>query len=217
MTFYFGDLIPYAGLFLRGLGISIYVTLVGMAAGCLLGIVLYLAKTGGPRITRVLATGYIEVIRNTPLLVQLYLLYFGLPSLGLEIDPLWATLLGLTLNTAAYMAEIFRAGFSSIQLGQREAASALGLSGAQTFRHVLLVPAIRSVIPAITNQLILVFLFSSVASFISLDELMNTILDAGSQTARRFETLIIGGGLYYGTSAVFAASSRLAEKTLFRW
>lgn len=217
MTFYFGDLIPYIEPLLRGLGISVLVTLVGMACGSALGVLLYLAKSSGTRVLRWLSSGYIEIVRNTPLLVQLYLLYFGLPSVGVAIDPLWATLVGLTLNTAAYMAEIFRAGFGSIGVGQREAASALGLSQTQAFVSVLLVPAVRSILPAITNQLILLFLFSSVASFISLDELMNTVLDTGSQTARKFETLIVAGALYYGVSALFAATSKRAERVLFKW
>lgn len=217
MTFYFGDLIPYIGPLLKGLGVSVSVTLVGMVVGSALGILLYLAKSGRSKILRFVSSGYIEVIRNTPLLVQLYLLYFGLPAVGVGIDPLWATLIGLTLNTAAYMAEIFRAGFSSVQRGQREAASALGLSAGQAFRHVLFMPAIRSIFPAITNQLILLFLFSSVASFISLDDLMNTVLDTGSQTARKFETLIVAGVLYYGVSALFAASSKGAARVLFKW
>lgn len=217
MTFYFGDLIPYIGPLLKGLGISIYVTLAGMAAGSAIGILLYLAKVGSFKVLSVVSSGYIEIIRNTPLLVQLYLLYFGLPAVGVQIDPLWATLVGLTLNTAAYMAEIFRAGFNSVEDAQREAATALGLSPVQAFRYVLFIPAVRNIFPAITNQLILLFLFSSVASFISLDELMNTVLDTGSHTARKFETLIVAGVLYYGVSALFAATSKAGERVMFKW
>lgn len=217
MTFYFNEVLPFLGKMLQGLLISVSVTLVGMLVGSLIGFLLYLGRTGPLRMLRYLCGAYIEVIRNTPLLVQLYLLYFGLPAIGVEIDPLTATLIGLSLNSAAYLAEIFRAGMGSIPVGQGEAASALGLSRPQSFLFVKFRPAFKNMLPAVTNQLILVFLFSSVASFISLDDLMNTILDTGSQTARKFETLIIGGILYYAVSALFTVASKGIERRAFRW
>ncbi len=217
MTFYFGDILPYLPLLLRALWVSIYVTLIGFAVGAVAGVLISLARSSSVRPLRVLAGAYIEVFRNTPLLVQLYLIYFGLGQVGLNLDPLWSAVLGLTLNNAAYTAEIFRAGIQSVPVGQQEAGSALGMSRMQTFRYVVFKPAIRNVLPSLTNQLIVLFLFSSVGSVISLNELTSTLSDLNSQTQRTLEVFTYGAVLYYLTSVVIAMSFRLAEKTLFRW
>ena len=217
MTFYFGDLIPFIPMLLRGLWVSIYVTLASMIVGSVLGIFVYLAKVGPIGWLRRLSSSYIEIIRNTPMLVQLYLVYFGLGQVGINLNPLWSALIGMTLNNSAYTAEIFRAGFEAVPAGLREAGSALGLSSRQTFRYVVLKPAIRSVLPALTNQLIILFLFSSVASVISLNDLTSALLDLNSTTLRTFEVFTVGALLYYGTSSLLAAMSRLGEKTVFRW
>lgn len=123
----------------------------------------------------------------------------------------------MTLNNAAYTSEIFRAGIQSVPAGMREAASALGMRFGQTFRYVVLKPAIRNVLPALTNQFIVLFLFSSVGSVISLNELTATLEDLNQRTLLTLEVFSVGALLYYVTSAAIAWSSRLAEKTLFRW
>ena len=217
MTFYFGDLLPYVPVLLRALWVSVYVTVIAMLVGSFLGVFVYLGKVSSSRVLSTISSAYIEVVRNTPLLVQLYLIYFGLGQVGINLNPLWATLVGMTMNNSAYTAEIFRAGFQSVPAGLREAGSALGMSTRQTFRHVVFKPAIRSVFPALTNQFIILFLFSSVASVISLEELTSILMNLNSQTLRTLEVFTYGGILYYGTSALIAASSRLAEKALFRW
>lgn len=217
MTFYFGDVLSYLPLMLQALWVSIYVTLGSFALGSVLGIFVYLGRDSGSRTLRTLSVSFIEVFRNTPLLVQLYLIYFGLPQFGINLNPLWSTLLGMTLNNAAYTAEIFRAGIQSVPAGLQEAASALGMRFSQTFRYVVLKPAIRNVLPALTNQFIVLFLFSSVGSVISLNELTATLEDLNQRTLRTLEVFSVGALLYYLTSAAIAWSSRLAEKTLFRW
>jgi polar amino acid transport system permease protein len=217
MTFYFGDMLPYLPLMLKALWVSLYVTVASFALGSVLGVFVYLARDSAKRPVRALAVAFIEVFRNTPLLVQLYLIYFGLPQLGVNLDPLWSTLLGMTLNNAAYTAEIFRAGIESVPVGLREAASALGLRFTQTFRHVVLTPAVRNVLPSLTNQFIVLFLFSSVGSVISLNELTSTLADLNQRTLRTLEVFTFGAALYYLASAAIAGSSRLAEKVLFRW
>ncbi|MFF2889113.1 amino acid ABC transporter permease [Paenibacillus sp. NPDC057967] len=217
MTFYFGDVFPYIPLLLKGLAISLYITVFGMLVGSVLGVFVNLAKTGKSKVLRKISSAYIEIIRNTPLLVQLYLIYFGLGQLGININPLWSAMIGITLNNAAYTAEIFRAGFNSVSKGLREAGCALGMTSTQIFRHIILPPAIRSVFPALTNQLILLFLFSSVASVISLEELTYQIMNVDSKTFRTFEILTIGAILYYASSSIFAMLSKVIEKKLFRW
>ncbi len=217
MTFYFGDVVPYLPLMLRALWVSVYVTLGSFILGSGLGVFVYLGRDSGSRLLRTLAASFIEIFRNTPLLVQLYLIYFGLPQFGVNLNPLWSTLLGMTLNNAAYTSEIFRAGIQSVPAGMREAASALGMRFGQTFRYVVLKPAIRNVLPALTNQFIVLFLFSSVGSVISLNELTATLEDLNQRTLLTLEVFSVGALLYYVTSAAIAWSSRLAEKTLFRW
>ncbi|HET6625901.1 MAG TPA: amino acid ABC transporter permease [Nocardioidaceae bacterium] len=217
MTFYFGDILPYLPVMLEALWVSIYVTLGSFFLGSVLGVFVYLGRDSSAKPLRVLAGGFIEVFRNTPLLVQLYLIYFGLPEIGINLNPLWSALLGMTLNNAAYTAEIFRAGIQSVPDGLREAASALGMRFSQTFRYIVLKPAVRNVLPSLTNQFIVLFLFSSVGSVISLNELTATLQDLNQQTLRTLEVFTFGAGLYYLTSAAIAWSSRLAERTLFRW
>lgn len=202
---------------LQALGLSIYITVLGFVAGSLLGIPLAIGKAGSNRVYNWASRVYIEIFRNTPLLVQLYLFFFGLGQLGLNLNPFVSAFIGLTLNNAAYTAEIFRAGLESVPVGLKEAAAALGLSRSQAFTNVIFKPALRNVLPALTNQLIVLFLFSSVASVISLNELTNELNELVSQTQLTIALFAYGAAMYYVVSAILAALSRLAEKTLFRW
>jgi polar amino acid transport system permease protein len=217
VTYYFGDILPYLPLMLKALWVSVYVTVLSFFIGSVLGVFGYLGRTSDVAALRAVAVGFIEVFRNTPLLVQLYLIYFGLPEVGINLNPFWSTLLGMTLNNAAYTAEIFRGGIEAVPNGLREAARALGMRFGQTFRYIVLKPAVRNVLPALTNQFIVLFLFSSVGSVISLNELTSVLADINQRTLRVLEVFTIGGGLYFLTSAVIAGSSRLAERYLFRW
>lgn len=208
---------PYLPDLLRALSMSVYITVLGFVVGALFGTPLALAKSGDIRVLSWVSRIYIETFRNTPLLVQLYLLYFGLGQLGLNLNPFTSAFVGLTLNNAAYTAEIFRAGFESVPAGLREASSALGMGKIQTFRYVVFKPALRNVLPALTNQLIILFLFSSVASIISFNELTNELRELVSRTQLTLALFAYGAILYYAVSALVAIASRLAERTLFRW
>ena len=217
MTIDFAAVLPYLPVMLKALRISVEVTVLGFFIGSVLGIFVYLARRSALGPLRWLGYMFVEVFRNTPLLVQLYLIYFGLPQVGINLDPFWSTLAAMTLNNAAYTSEIFRAGIESVPTGLVEAAGALGMRFSQTFRYVVLKPAIRNVLPALTNQFIVLFLFSSVGSVISLNELTSALADLNQRTLRTLEIFTIGGLLYYLCSAVIAGSSRLAERYLFRW
>jgi polar amino acid transport system permease protein len=213
----FHDIIPYIPQLLSGLAVSLYVTVICMLAGTVLGLFVALCKSSKNVILRFLGNAYIELIRNTPLLVQLYILFFGLGQLGIDISPLWSALIGITINNGAYTAEIFRAGLSSVPKGLHEAGSALGMNKAQIFRHVILAPAFRTAFPALTNQLILLFLFSSVASIISLEELTYQIMNVETQTSRTLEITLIAAVLYYGCSSIFVYLSNAMAKKVFKW
>ena len=217
MTFYFGDLVPYGSQLLGALWTSVYISVIAMVVGSAFGVLLYLGKASPVPIVPRLSSAYIEIFRNTPLLVQLYLIYFGLPELGVNLDPTWAGIVALTLNNAAYTAEIYRAGFESVPHGLVEAGQALGLTRWHVFRHVTFMPATRNVFPALTNQFILLFLASSIASIIGLPELMNSVLNINSETYRTFEVLAVGGLLYFLASGLLALASKAAESYLFRW
>ncbi len=217
MSWYPGDLIPYLPAIFQGLWMSVYISVLSFLAGSVLGLIAYRAKVGRSKLLARTSSAYIEVVRNVPLLVVLYLIYFGLGQIGINLDPLWSTLIALTINNGAYVAEILRAGFDSVPQGLREAAEALGMSSGQAFRYVVFKPGIRKVFPALTNQFILLFLFSSVASVIALPELTNELMSANSVTLRTFEVFTLGALLYYGVSSFFAIGSRIGEKRLFRW
>jgi len=217
MSFYFGDILPYLPAMLEALWLSLWVTLASFVVGSVLGILLSLAKTGPSRIVSAVASTYIEGVRNTPLLIQLYLIYFGLGQAGVQLNPLWSALIGLTLNNAAYTAEIFRAGFASVPVGLREAGTALALNKYQLFRHVVFKPGLRGIIPSLTNQLIILFLYSSVASVISLEELTAVLLNINNETLRTLEVFTYGAVLYWTTSALIAYGGRTIERVMFRW
>jgi polar amino acid transport system permease protein len=148
---------------------------------------------------------YVEAIRNTPLLVQIFLVYFGLASLGLKLSAFTVAVAALTINVGAYTAEIMRAGFEAIPRGQIEAAEGLALSRLQIYWHIILLPAIEKVYPALTSQFVLLMLASSVCSQISAEELTAVANYIQSDTYRAFETYIIVAVLYIILSLVMRA------------
>ena len=148
---------------------------------------------------------YVEAIRNTPLLVQIFLVYFGLASLGLKLSAFTVAVAALTINVGAYTAEIMRAGFEAIPRGQIEAAEGLALSRLQIYWHIILLPAIEKVYPALTSQFVLLMLASSVCSQISAEELTAVANYIQSDTYRAFETYIIVAILYIILSLVMRA------------
>ncbi|MCZ4302496.1 amino acid ABC transporter permease [Microbacterium oxydans] len=217
MQLFFGDLIPLAPELLTGLGISVLITLAAVLVGSPLGVVVYLLRASQNPVLRAIGATYVEVIRNTPLLLQLYLIYFALPSVGVNFDPVTAGIITLSINNSAYLAEIYRAGFEAIPKGQIEAADALGLSRPTTFLHVCLVPALRNVLPSLTNQVILLFLASSIASIVAVPELMHVMMGITTSTFRTIETFVVGGLLYFIVAFLIAGASRLIETRGIRW
>jgi polar amino acid transport system permease protein len=211
------EALSYLPELLNGLGKSALVTALGFIVGGLVGVPLALAKASNAFVVGRLSRGFIELFRNTPLLVQLYLFYFGLGQIGIDVNPFFSAFIGLSLNNAAYTAEIFRAGFESVPAGQREASAALGMRPYQTFLYVIFKPALRNVLPALTNQLIILFLFSSVASIISYHELTNSLRDIVSTTELTLPLFAVGAALYYVVSAMAALASRATERFVFRW
>lgn len=195
MTLDFSTLLPYTGEILEGLVTTVWLTVVTTVAGIALAVVIAYARDGSREgasgiVSRLLGA-YVEVIRNTPFIVQLFFLFFGLPALGVSISATVAALLAMILNLGAYTAEILRAGIDSTARGQHEAARALGLSRLQSFRHVVLVPAFSRVYPSLISQCIIVMLGSAVVSQISVFDLTYAANFIQSRNFRGFEVYLV--------------------------
>lgn len=199
---------------LVGAWLTVRLSVAAMLIGTLVSLLGAGAKTAGIRPLRWIVDAYVEAIRNTPFLVQIFFFFFGLPAVGLRLDPNQAALLALVVNFGAYGTEIIRAGIDSIGKGQLEAGAALGLSRLQVFRYVILKPALRTVYPALTSQFIYLMLTSSVVSVISADDLAAAGNTLQSQTFASFEVYLVVTVMYLalslGFAAIFAAVGRVA-------
>lgn len=188
--------------FLAGAATTLGLSLVATVFGFLLGVLCAVGSIGrSPTIAR-LCRVYVESVRNTPLLVQLFIVYFGLASVGLKVDAFTAATAALIINVGAYTSEIVRAGIDSIHPGQLEAAECLGLTRRQLLTHVVLPPAIERVYPALTSQYVLLMLASSITSQISTEELTAVANRIQSETFRSVETYLIVAAAYLVLSLV---------------
>ena len=158
--------------FVRGAGITLELTAVGLTLGFVLGLLLALAKVYAPRLLRGAATAYIEVFRGTPLLVQLFLIYYGLPYLGITLSQTLSAYLALGLNSAAYQAEYLRGAIQAIGPSQMMAGRSIGLSRWQTIRHVILPQALRLALPSWSNEPISLLKTTAVVFLIAVQDLM---------------------------------------------
>ena len=161
-NFRFGALWRFREQILEGVVLTLQLSVVTMICGLVIGLVFAMASTSPLKPLRIGARVYVEVLRNTPLLVQLFIVFFGLPSLGIKLTANTAALIALSINMGAYGAEILRAGFESIRQSQVEAGRSLGLTAGQTFRYVVLFPAIKAIYPALASQFVLIMLATSV-------------------------------------------------------
>lgn len=187
-------------LLLDGAALTARLALVTTLTGFLSGTLCAIARRSPSLFFARIAAVYVESIRNTPFLVQIFLVYFGLSSMGFSFSAFTVSVIALTINVGAYTAEIMRAGFESVHKGQWEAAETLGLSKWQQYWHVALRPAIERVYPSLTSQFILLMLASSVTSQISTEELTATANFIQSETYRPFETFVIVAGIYIALS-----------------
>ncbi|NLS04072.1 amino acid ABC transporter permease [Rhizobium sp. P32RR-XVIII] len=202
---------------LLGAWLTIQLSCAAMILGLILSIFCAWGKTSGIGPLRWLIDAYVEIIRNTPFLVQIFFIFFGLPSLGLRLTPNSAALLALVVNFGAYGTEIIRAGIESIQKGQVEAGTALGLSKLQVFRYIIMKPALRTVYPSLTSQFIYLMLTSSVVSAISADDLAAAGNDLQSATFASFEVYIVVTLIYLGMSVGFSTIFSAIEKAAFKY
>jgi polar amino acid transport system permease protein len=193
---------------------TIGITLIGFAIALVLGLVLALLRRS--TITSVSrATGFVvEFIRSTPLLIQVYVIYYAGPLYGLNLSALAAGTIGIAVHYACYVSEVYRAGLNGVARGQWEAANALSLSSWRTYCGVVLPQAIRQVIPALGNYLVAMFKDTPVLSAITVVELMQQAKDIGSETFRYLEPITMTGAFFLVISLTFAAGVRHLERRL---
>jgi polar amino acid transport system substrate-binding protein len=201
-------------LLLRGALITLEISAAAMAVAIVLGLLLAVVRVFGPRPMVWTVIGLIEIIRGTPLLIQLFIIFYGLPSVGIRLSPFWAAVLGLGLNYAAYEAENYRAGIQSIPSGQLDAALSLGLTRIQTIRKIILPQAVRLVIPPVTNDFIALLKDSSLVSVITMVELTKVY---GQLASTYYDYIGIGlltAAIYFVLGLPIARLSRALESRL---
>ena len=214
-TFDFASVLAAWPTFLEGAWITIVLSFPATVFGFVCGTLLAIGRRSGTRWLARLCGAYVEAIRNTPLLVQVFLVYFGLASLGWKVPAFVAALRSLVINVAAYSSEIMRAGMDSIHKGQIEAAECLGLTRWQVYWHVVLRPAMERVYPALTSQFVLLMLASSITSQISVEELTAVAARVQSETFRPFEAYIVVAVAYLALSLLMRIGLWLFGQLVF--
>jgi polar amino acid transport system permease protein len=196
-------------LLLRGVAATVVLTAVSAVAGVAVGVMCGWARAWGPvGLARAVAV-YVELVRNTPFIVQLFFIFFGLPSLGLRLSPEAASVIAMVVNLGAYAAEIVRAGIEATPRGQVEAALSLALSRAQVFTRIVLPPALERVWPALVSQIIIVMLGSAVCGQIAAQELSYFANLIQSRNFRSFEAYIEAALVYLALA--------IALRLVLRW
>ena len=208
----FNQIISYLPFFFKGLGISVILALICMIFGSIIGIIVGFLRDSNNKIVRIITNVYVEIFRNTPLLIQMYLIYFGLPQFNISIGAIETALIAITLNNGAYTGVIFQSGYKAVDKGQVEAAVALGMTTLQRIIYITIPQGFRIVIAPLTNQFISIFLFTSVASTISVRELLTETLYVDTITMRTFEVFIVTTLLYLAVTTLITIFSNYVER-----
>ncbi|MHC1550785.1 amino acid ABC transporter permease [Phyllobacterium sp. K27] len=213
--FDFAALLPYWKDFLTGAITTVQMTVVAVAIGLVIGVLCAVARRSTYAWLRLIVGIYIEMVRNTPFIVQIFFIFFGLSSIGITMPVFFAAVFAMVINVGAYTAEIVRAGMEAVHPSQIEAAEALGLSRFQIYRDIILMPAIERVYPALTSQFILMMLSTSITSQISAEELTGVANNIQSYTFRSFETYIVIALLYLAITYLLRAGFHLIALGIF--
>jgi polar amino acid transport system permease protein len=208
--FEFGDIWPYRDVLLQGAWLTLELTALSTLIGVSLGTLLAVARARGGAPLRMLVGLYVELIRNTPFLVQLFFVFFGLPSVGIKLSANQAAVLAMIVNLSAYSVEIIRAGVEAVPKGQSNAARSLGLSERQIMQSIVLPQAFVVIYPALASQIVIVMLGSSVVSQISAEELTFAANFIQSRNFRAFEVYAVVTLLYLALAIAVRLAFRLA-------
>jgi len=205
------------GQLLEGLEVTLELTFLGFMGGFILGVILAIGRTYGGKISKLLSTAYVELIRGTPMLLQLYIIGFGLPLFirehyrGFVMNPTLAVTLGIILNSAAYQAEYIRGAFNSIETSQIEAALSLGMTKWQIIWHVILPQAFRIMLPSWTNEIVYLLKYSSLAMLLAVPELMYTASITASETFLYAQIYLLVAGIYLIFATIIIQVMRVVE------
>ena len=202
----------YYPLFFRGLGVTVFVTIISCSSGTVLGTFLALGKIYGNKFISAVVRTVISIIRGTPLLVQLFIIYYGLPSWGINMAPITAAIISFIINSGVYQAEYLRGSIQSISGSQLKAAQSIGMSKWQGIRHIILPQAFRRVIPSWTNEFIYMIKYSSLAYVIGAKELMTEGKLIASRNYQFFNVYLVVALIYLIVIIIFVYIFNRIEK-----
>ncbi|EJJ3729833.1 ABC transporter permease subunit [Staphylococcus aureus] len=210
-----GFISKYGSFFLKGIKITILISLIGVALGSILGAFVALMKLSKIKIISWIASIYIEILRGTPMLVQVFIVFFGITAaLGLDISALVCGTIALVINSSAYIAEIIRAGINAVDKGQMEAARSLGLNYRQTMKSVIMPQAIKNILPALGNEFVTLIKESSIASTIGVGEIMFNAQVVQGISFDPFTPLLVAAALYFVLTFVLTRIMNMIEGRL---
>ncbi|CAG9173209.1 amino acid ABC transporter permease [Cupriavidus pampae] len=213
--FDFTSILGYTDVLAKGVAVTAQLTLTGGVIGVAVAILGAWARTEGPRWLRAVVGAYVEVIRNTPFLIQLFFIFFGLPSLGVQLPEMVAASLAMVINLGAYGTEIVRAGVAATPRGQYEAGASLAMSRVQVFRHVVLRPALQKIWPALSSQIVIVMLGSAVCSQIAAQDLTYAANFIQGRNFRAFEVYLVSTLIYLALALLLRQLLRALGRRLF--
>ncbi|WP_144373328.1 amino acid ABC transporter permease [Vogesella urethralis] len=197
---------------LKGTGLTLFFAVSAMVLGLALGFAVALVRLAKVPLLAPLAAFYVSAMRGTPLLVQIFVIYYGLPSVGIEFEPVTAGVLALTLNVAAYLSESLRGAIAGVDKGQWDAAQSLGLSWWQSMRHIIAPQGVRLAVPSLANSLISLIKDTSLVSVITVSELMMATKDMIAQTFQPLPLYLMAAAIYWVLSAVFERVQKHVEQ-----
>lgn len=210
----YSSILPFWPIFLEGAWMTVKFSAISLILGLILGIIGGMCKTSNIKVLKVIAGLYTWIFRGTPLLVQLFIIYFGLAQIGFKFEPFEAGIIGMALNTGAYITEIMRSGIQAVDKGQSEAAVSLGMSKTVMMFRVIGPQAIKIAIPPLVNQFIMTIKNSSMVSTITITELFRTGEMVITTTFRPLETYTVIGALYLVMTSILMLIGRKLEKGL---
>lgn len=204
----------YRSYFGTGIQYTLLLAAIGVICGFILGMLVSMLRMSRLGLLRFVGTVWVEFLRGTPMIVQLFIIHYGLVSFGIKLTPIESGAITLSINSSAYLAEIFRAGIQGVDRGQAEAARSLGMGKAMTMRHIILPQAVKSVLPAIGNEFITIIKESSIVSFIGVTDLMYQAQAVTTITYESLKPLLIIAAIYFVMTFTLSKLLGLFERRL---
>jgi polar amino acid transport system permease protein len=215
-TLQYGQVTPYLGYLAGGAWLALQIAILAFMLGWAVGLICASIQQYGPRPARIAVRAYVVFFLNTPLLVQIFFIYFVLPDWGLMLSSYQAVLIGISLNAGAYLTEIQRAGFASIRREEIEAAETLGFTRVQSIRHVILPHIAKVLFPPLSNQFIIITMTTSIAAIFGVEELTGRAYNINGETFRSLEIFSIAAVYYLVLTVVASALLYAAGRYFFR-